>query len=557
MNTEYPTLFQCPETGEDLPEPGLFCKKCSHHGTIKKPLQRQLLTEEGVENTSDWKIEKPCIICVMANDGFWGWEEGHFGENEFRTPENGVLPGRCGVRDALNHHEVSVPTPNGVLNEQIILGFAQYALYNHLKWKDILEPLNTLGETRAAIVTYQSKYCATDNNYIDDEGETDEAWYWWKMIPKGIVLTDRLKEKLVSILVEYPDQQLEACVPKTCQPLNYREMTDDIWETFWDTYVEPSHVSHLFTATMEAVLTYDDELEWHIDRNSPEEGNPFIGVSSFFQSDIEWIRRYALSPRLCLSPMNFFVYREYPEGENVLTSPDNYMFRLIRIFDRDMFGTYLVDVINYQYRWDNFRRSDISRSTALENATEFAVDAVNIWVPPHPRIRRSEGVGDVYIGLLSTNVETSICHEDTSYWEDLQTISDDIIDSDYSNERSFREYLNMETEENEASIVTFIDYETDDAPPVNDYAMDGSVEYHDFEYEVEDDEDESAAREFIARQAVSVVEESHKLVEKLKELQTLVDEKIKDCIPEGVYLEMMNHMCEMYKITNRIPPQTI
>ena len=78
MNTEYPTLFQCPETGGDLPEPGLFCKKCSHHGTIKKPLQRQLLTEEGTENTSDWKIEKPCTICAMANDGFWGWEEGHF-----------------------------------------------------------------------------------------------------------------------------------------------------------------------------------------------------------------------------------------------------------------------------------------------------------------------------------------------------------------------------------------------------------------------------------------------------------------------------------------------
>ena len=217
-----------------------------------------------------------------------------------------------------------------------------------------------------------------------------------------------------------------------------------------------------------------------------------------------------------------------------------------------MFGTYLVDVINYQYRWDNFRRSDISRSAALANATAFAVDAVNIWVPPHPRIRRSEGVGDVYIGLLWANVETSIGHEDTSYWEELQTISDDIIDSDYSNERSFREYLNMESEESDASIVTFIEYETDtDDAPVNDYAMDGSVEYHDFEYEVEDDEDSSSVR-----QVVSVVEQSQKLVEKLKELQTLVDEKIKDCVPEGVYLEMMNHMCEMYKITNRIPPQT-
>ena len=83
----------------------------------------------------------------------------------------------------------------------------------------------------------------------------------------------------------------------------------------------------------------------------------------------------------------------------------------------------------------------------------------------------------------------------------------------------------MELEESDASTVTFIEYET-------------------FEYEVEEEEE------------AELVEESKKLVEKLKELQTLVDEKIKECVPEGVYLEMMNHMCEMYKITNRIPPQT-
>jgi hypothetical protein len=425
------------------------------------------------------------------------------------------------------------------MNEQIILGFAQYALYNHLKWKDILEHLDMLEESRTAIASYQRKYCATDTNNIDDEGETDEAWYWWKMIPKGVVLPERLMAKLISLLVEYPDQQYDACVPKTCQPLNNREMTDDIWETFWDTYVEPSHVSHLFTAAMEAVLTYDDDLEWDKYCISPEEGADFMWAQRLSTSERVWGMVCHSGSSDVSYPMNFFTYREYPEGETVLTSPDDYVTRFIRIFDRDMFGTYEIDVINYQYDWDNFRRRNIINRAAFQQvANEYSFDAAyaNIWFPPNPRIVRSPGVGEAYLRQMSMNVESRIGFEDTSYWEYLRYQSNN-IDSDYSNERSFRENLTIDTEESDEHVVDRVNvlYETDEWPPIQGFGEDETLEY-----EVEEEEE------------AEVVGESKKMVEKLKELQILVDEKVKDCVPEGVYLDVMNNLCEMYKLTNSI-----
>ena len=37
------------------------------------------------------------------------------------------------------------------------------------------------------------------------------------------------------------------------------------------------------------------------------------------------------------------------------------------------------------------------------------------------------------------------------------------------------------------------------------------------------------------------------VVEKLKDLQTFVDDSVKDSVPEGVYLELVNKMLDVYK----------
>lgn len=518
MNTEYHTMSQCPETAEYItpmctyaPEPGLVCKKCLHYGDIKKPVARRLITAEGVEDTSEWKIVKPCTVCAMANQGFWGWEEGHVGDTDFRAPENGVLPGRCGVRDVLNHHRVSEPTQKGVLNEQVILGFVQYALYNHLKWKDILTiNRKTLAGTREVVTPYQRKYCATDTTNIGDPSESDEAWYWWKMIPRGVVLSEMLSKKLMSLLVDFPDQQKPGCVPKTCQPID-GEVSDDIWGSFWDTYVEPLHVSHIFTATIESVLTYDDSLEWTKERIY--HGDILVGMVC--PSDVEWIQD-CLFPKERGEWLDFYSYTEQSEDPS-----DTGMKRFYRILDRDIFGTYFPEVVLYRPRvW--LRRHDIrSHPDRMMRRTHRIAE---MW-----GLDELDGVNE---DLRETSWEASwkalerIGYEETDYWEEIIRISDDIIDSDYSNERSFREYLAMEEGRDNviawAEVGNFDEYITEEWPPNQEETL------------------------------VDVETESNMLVEKLKELQTLVDEKVKDCVPEGVYLELMNNMCEMYKITNQI-----
>ena len=37
------------------------------------------------------------------------------------------------------------------------------------------------------------------------------------------------------------------------------------------------------------------------------------------------------------------------------------------------------------------------------------------------------------------------------------------------------------------------------------------------------------------------------VVEKLKDLQMFVDDSVKDSVPEGVYLELVNKMLDVYK----------
>ena len=440
-DTTYPSFTQDPATGErDFGR--IDCLKCRYYGDIE-----------------NFGYTRPCTICAMDNGGKWGWEEGHFGEKEFLQEENGSLPGHCGVIDALNQVGLSAGEidDSGItfhhlkrtLNEQIILGFSQYAVYNHLKWSDIIDVSQ---EENISDLAYFSKYQQIApvgmNNPWRRTTETDKTWYWWKRIPKGVVLPERLLRKLIQILVEYPDAQHDGCVPKTRQRLS-EPLSDDIWTDFFATYVEPAQVAHIFMHTMKKVLEYDDEVEHGLLTLSQEDT-----IENFGRDDYRW----AVDHGILLS-VQFMFYKQInhdvPEDH-----PMRKKMKVIKILDRDVFGCYLDDVIDYDWGMERSwnRRTDIFYPTPniidangedrrpvgwqieLWNPSIAALQE-SIWTSTDIVVARRNYEEDTIMNLLAIDVQELIAYESTEVWEDIQRVSDDHIDSDYTNEECFRSYL--------------------------------------------------------------------------------------------------------------------
>jgi len=548
--TYYPTFGQNSRSGELMSSPGPIwrtnmtypCKKCIHHGT------------------SDlFKIFKPCTICAMDNCGKWGWDDNDLGE-EHLIDENGALPGHCGVEDCLKRNEIGgYYTEDGskTLNEQIVLGFAQYALYNHLKWKDILFPRERR-EYFPSLKEYRLRYAAEDTSNIDEEGQIDQAWYWWKMIPRGVCLPERLIKTLQQMLITFKDKQHEGCVPKTSQKLD-GELSDDIWSDFDETYVEPVQVAHLFQMTMLKLLECDDEVEFNSvslrgDDSLPED----IGAI-----DKKWIRETAQHLHYVdIEPVKYIYYKkinyEVAEGE-----PGRTKTKVIKIFDKDMFGTYVCDVIDYDWSmcrpW--YRRSNIWHP--IPNIIEANGEdrrghgwEKELW---------NFGIGETLnvINHFMDEVTRYIGFSSTGFWEDIMRTTNEMLESDYENERSFNEYIsNVDPSElDDYHSVTFVVNDEDDWPQSSwmddldewnpqliarqlnfgDEEIDynSEIEYGSGEIEYEPDEIE-----------VNTNSNSTKLsevVEKLKDLQMFVDDSVKDSVSEGVYLELVNKMLDVYR----------
>ena len=85
MDSVYHRRSSCAETGQGNTT-NEYCRKCIRHGVVDKSNVLESL----------WIVESPCVVCAMADGGFWGWVEGKYGEEEYRVPDNGVLPGHCG-----------------------------------------------------------------------------------------------------------------------------------------------------------------------------------------------------------------------------------------------------------------------------------------------------------------------------------------------------------------------------------------------------------------------------------------------------------------------------
>lgn len=576
-DTECPQFTHDPATGER--DFGIIdCRKCRYYGDINETM-----------------YTRPCTICAMDNGGKWGWEEGHFGEKEFLQEENGSLPGHCGVIDALNHVGLSAGEidDSGItfhhlkrtLNEQIILGFSQYALYNHLKWSDII---NVSQEENISDLASFRNYKQIAPVGMDDPWrrttEKDKTWYWWKRIPKGVVLPNRLFRKLIQILVEYPDAQHDGCVPKTRQRLS-EPISDDIWTDFFETYVEPAQVAHIFMYTMKKVLEYDDEVE-HGRVRAYSEGRldeeDTMNIDGYFgREDYRWVCDNT-NPS---SAVQFMFYKQInhdvPED-----NPMRKKMKVIKILDRDLFGCYLDDVIEYDWGMER----SWNRRTDIFYPTPNIIDAngedrrprgwkIDLWNPSIAALEESLWTSrDIVVARLNyaedtimnlqEDVQGMIAYESTEVWEEIQRVSDDHIDSDYTNEECFRSYLeSIDCEWPPGAI----DTEEDDIPLEDEISNTLNPRRLDFG----EDEEDNVNEETTTQRRVSVgiygetdeeddymddyepgeIEENNNssdtklvdVVEKLKDLQTFVDDSVKDSVPEGVYLELVNKMLDVYK----------
>ena len=135
--------------------------------------------------------------------------------------------------------------------------------------------------------------------------------------------------------------------------------------------------------------------------------------------------------------------------------------------------------------------------------------------------------------------------------------TNEMLESDYENERSFNAYIsNVDPSELDSyHSVTYVVNDEDDWPPsiwmddldewrprtVARSKIDFGNEEIDYDSEIEYEPGEIEVNNNSNSTKLSEV------VEKLKDLQMFVDDSVKDSVPEGVYLELVNKMLDVYK----------
>ena len=482
MNYIFPQVDEDPREGKKVIDSRFLCQKCIQYGHVAG--------EEGLRI-------KPCTVCVMANGGAWGWEEGHYGDPNFSKKSNGLPPGKNGITDVLCNHDSNPTCDWDFLDEEVILGFVQYALYNHYKWKDILDLQQGKSKLRTGVPS--EEYC---------DREDINHWYWWKLIPFGVVLPKRLMCKLQKQLVEYDIERVnpELFIPKTHQMKGERELSDDIWETFWDTYVEPGHVAHIFIMTMTKVL--ETIIPRQLNNNLfPDPGwlsnslsefslveNQYLRNHGTLPTDIEWIDSHS-EERFYENSKSFLIQGE---GELFNQSPMNDNFngcRVLQILDRDIFGTFLENVIFYNY--------PVNHSTSSFNR-RYDVMPNNVDTKEHWNMFNND------VSSLFYDVTKRICFEETYYFEGQIDFVPRPI-SEYGNERFFREEIHVKT------------------LPL----------YYSIQYEIDSSSDEENENNYDWS--------NHK--EQLKVIQELIDsEEVKGEIQSGMYVQLMDNLLKLFKM---------
>ena len=495
----YPSFIQDPSTGSLTPD-RVRCKKCIKFGCLRRSDHDRDFNQVRDEDI----IIQPCTICLLANDGYWGWDESGVKLKKCC----GAFPGRDGISDVLSEHSTyeldETDDDSGIEglapDYQVILGFVQYAHYNHLKWNDIIDPEESpnMEDYRGGVL----------------EGRRGDNWYWWKLIPRNLALTKKHIHILIQMIIDYKVVTPYGCVPKTHQNVS-GTLSDDVWPDFWNTFVEPSHVAWIYRETMNKVLSeHCDKVG--LGERLPTEGVLKTSISSFEIRDIRTsdviLRDSFLNPDTIQSILDDFLGSPHEESRSFFLighqyeahEPDalrNIEYKHLKIRDRDIFGGYLDALVDPSHGWHG--------NCWLQNIPEryFTRTPVEFWNTP---------VQEDFQKLFD-NAYKIIGFEDTSYWEDVQRVMDEIVVSDYTNELYYRNYL----EHSEATAEAW------SVGPSDRFL--GGLAWP------EDPLTENSGRE-------------EEMVGKLKEIQTIVDENVKDSVSEGVYLDIMNKMCDMYKL---------
>ena len=228
-----------PVTGRDE---DYYCRKCIDHRAA----------------WGDIKITMPCTVCAMRFGG--SWVEG--------GDVNGVLPGRCAITSLvyddpeMARHDLG----EGALDHQVVLGFVQFALYNHLRWRDIIDQKD--GKSKEHPECSPQQYRTPEG--FEDLHQFGYNWYWWKAIPHGTKLPKRLVKTLRQILEKFPMMMLEYEGDLVWIPQNEQvksgvradgEEYNSIptWEGyFWNTFVEPAHTTFIFSECIKGILGHCD-----------------------------------------------------------------------------------------------------------------------------------------------------------------------------------------------------------------------------------------------------------------------------------------------------------
>lgn len=319
-----------------------YCEKCQKYGETKYNSAMEEITII------------PCSICAMNFGGTW------IGSGNM----NGVLPGVCSVSSIVATHEqvmdFSISQEGVAVDHQVVIGFVQFALYNHLRWDDIIDLQE--GKSKDRPVCPHEGYRKPQD--YEELHQYSHNWYWWKIIPQGTKLPKRLVNILRQILENFPMMELICSdggilVPKNEQ---LQQIFDYIpsWRDFWHTFVEPQHVAFIFSKCLEKILNNgEDTLETFDLGNVGDDA--YISNDLIYDSDeipweicqcVEWGGDYYDS----ILPWTY--------------EPKCYKFngKYLDINERHIFGCTLQEVINYD---SDFREiTNLTRNSFIKTVAE-------------------------------------------------------------------------------------------------------------------------------------------------------------------------------------------
>jgi hypothetical protein len=478
----YPTVHEDPRDGRGCDVGYYYCKNCVEFGDIIKVEEDNY--PHPPENNSIRRV--PCVVCAMANGGAWGWKEGHKGEKEHLLKSNGQVPGNSGIEDILSGHSHEPWSNWDVSDEEVVLGFVQYGLYNHHTWEEIID----VGEGPS-----RNRPSLPPSSYLNQSSDRyKDNWYWWKVIPYSVVLPKRLIKVMKEMLKDYTEGSE---IPEDRQNLAGREYEEGTWEYLFETYIEPAHVVHLFIKTLKRVLQrnigefdgHNTITNFHKHKKIPR------AISQLLYSDesLEWLAcsNSQMDNEITSSGENEGRVHYLVRGTGDIFE-EGYDHTVLNILDRDIFGTCLMNVIGYDWKqFRSFNRDGIILDT-LERPP--SPDDLNIlWRKNNYR----ELYEDVYKKITFQITEGVF----TSYPEQHL--------DDYDCEESFRLLINTFREE----------YENED--------------------ESDDESDDEEEKKSI---------DTKEIITKLQEFEEIIDEDVKEKVSENVYKVMLEKLHEVYKI---------